>query len=415
MSGWPSTHLPYSPLLIANARLVAPHRVVERGWLACEDGAIRALGPGDPPEMAGFARLDAGGRLVMPGFIDLHVHGAMGAEVMDAVPDALATMARYFARHGVTSFLATTWTNSRERIQAALEAVASYMAGPPVTDGAQVLGVHLEGPYLNPAMCGAQDSGYIRRAAPAEALAFLETGVIRQLSLAPEYPENHWLIAECARRGITVSAAHTASTYEQMEAAFVLGLGHATHTFNAMTGLHHRAPGALGAALNAPDIGCELIADNIHVHLGAMRLLWRVKGDDGVNLITDAVKPAGLPDGQYDLNGRSVTVARGEVRLPDGTLSGSTLTLDRALVNFSRATGEPLERLWKAVSLNAARAIRVDDRKGSLAVGKDADLALLDPDGSVQLTVVGGRIVHTGPQITLTPTPSNADHEGESS
>ena len=188
---------------------------------------------------------------------------------MDASADALRTMAQFYAQHGVTSFLATTWTDSRPRIQAALEAIAAAQGRQP--NGATLLGAHIEGPYLNPERCGAQSTTYIRRADRDEALAFLDTGVVRLMALAPEFPENHWLIRECVRRGITVSAAHTAATYEQMRAAVAMGLTQATHTGNAMTGLHHREPGTLGAVLTLPEINAELIADNIHVHPAVMR------------------------------------------------------------------------------------------------------------------------------------------------
>ena len=266
-------------------------------------------------------------------------------------------MARFYASHGVTSFLATTWTASRPSILKALQLMEEIQGN--IQGGATLLGVHLEGPYLNPARCGAQDVNFIRRADKDEALEFLETGVIRLLALAPEYDENLWLIKECVRRRITVSAAHTAANYEQMQRAVEHGITQLTHSYNAMQGLGHRELGTIGAAMALPQIGCELIADNIHVHPAAQKILVDVKGPSGVILITDAVRAAGLPEGDYVLDNRSVQVQYGAVRLPDGTLAGSVLTMERALQNICTATGRSLEELWVTSSLNAARAIGV--------------------------------------------------------
>lgn len=380
------------PLLIVNAEIITPTAHWQRGWLLCQDGRIDRMSDGDPPTFDGIETIDAAGLTLLPGFIDVHVHGGVGHEVMDAQPETLSHLAKFYAEHGCTSFLATTWTDTRERIRAALQNVAQHIGAQP--NGATILGAHLEGPYLHPEKCGAQNAEHIRRAQPDEALEFLDIGVIRLLALAPEYDENHWLIRECVRRGITISAAHTSATYDQIRAAVAMGLKQTTHTYNAMTGLHHREPGTLGAALTMSEIRCEVIADNIHVHPGAMNLLYRAKGADGVILITDAVRGAGMPDGEYPIDDRVTIVRDGAVRLPDGTLAGSTLTMDKALRNFMQATNRPLSELWQCSSLNAARAIGVSAKKGSIEVGKDADLVLVDSSINVHLTVVEGRIVY---------------------
>ena len=381
-------------ILIRNARVYTPAGVYDPGWLLAEGETIRALGPGRPPAfnpMQVSREVDAGGRRLLPGFIDLHVHGAVGHEVMDANPEGIREMARYYARHGVSAFLPTTWTAGRESLMAALAAVEQVMG--PVAEGATVLGAYVEGPYLNPEKCGAQDTRHIRRAERAEAQAILDTSVVRVLALAPEFEENGWLIAECVRRGVTVSAAHTTAGYEVMCAAVERGLRQATHVFNAMVGLGHRQLGTVGAALALPAINCELIADNVHVHPPAMKILVDVKGPEGVILITDAIRGAGLAEGTYAIDERTVTVRDGAVRLPDGTLAGSILTMEQALRNVQAATGRPLAELWPMASLNAARAIGVSARRGSLEVGKAADLVLLDEDYDVVLTVAEGRVV----------------------
>jgi N-acetylglucosamine-6-phosphate deacetylase len=383
-------------LLIHNARVFTPNHPGLMGWLLIESGLIKAIGFGNTPNFSNDAAaqsLDAQGNNLLPGFIDLHVHGAMGHEAMDASVSGLEEMARFYASHGVTSFLATTWTASRPAIMNALELVEE-MKGT-IRGGSTLLGAHLEGPYLNPTRCGAQDVNQIRRAQKEEALEFLDTGVIRLLALAPELEENIWLIDECVRRGITVSAAHTTANYEQMQRAVAHGITHLTHSYNAMQPLGHRELGTIGAAMTLPQIQCELIADNIHVHPAAQKILVDVKGTSGVILVTDAVRAAGLPEGEYILDERSIRIQENAVRLTDGTLAGSVLTMERALQNVCSATGHSLSEAWVMSSLNAARAIGVSSHKGSLEVGKDADLVLLDESFNVHSTMVKGETVYS--------------------
>lgn len=381
------------PLLIQNAHIATPLGLIDRGWLLVEEQRIVALDVGPPPRRDGEAQIyDANGKMILPGFIDLHVHGGIGHESMDGDPDVLRKLALFYAQHGVTGFLPTTWTAPSEDILRALRAIASQVDVP--TGGATIIGAHVEGPYLNPRYCGAQDVTQIRRAERKEAMAFLETGVVRLLALAPEFSENQWLISECADRGIAVSAAHTGATYEQMLHAIALGLRQTTHTFNAMLGLHHREPGTVGAALDLPQLFCELIADGVHVHPAVMRIMAQIVGLDRLILITDAVRGAGLAAGsRYEQDGRQVVIHDDRALLPDGTLAGSTATMDRVLRTFAGSVSLPIADLWRVTSLNAARAIGLAGRTGSLEPGKDADLALLDDHAQVVLTVVRGTVV----------------------
>jgi N-acetylglucosamine-6-phosphate deacetylase len=387
-------------MLIENARIVTPTGVIGRGWVLCRDGKIAAMGEGTAHHSLSDNRLNAKGELLLPGFVDVHVHGSNGVDTMDATPEVLDEMARFYAKHGVTSFLATTWTDTHERITAALEAVRDRMAAlqNETPRGAALVGVHLEGPYLNPAKGGAQNLDLIRQADQAEAIPWLDLGVIRLVSLAPEFVENHWLIEACIGRGITVSIAHTNASYEDTLSAIQQGVMHSTHTFNAMPPLLHREPGVLGAVLNDPRVRCELIADLIHVHPALMRLLWQIKKPDGLLLITDAMRAAGLPDGDYPVDTRTIYVRDGVARLSDGTLAGSTLTMDRAVYRFMQTIGEPLEVLWPATSLNAANAIHLGHRKGSIEIGKDADLVLVNAQTvTVHATWVAGTPVYSTP------------------
>jgi N-acetylglucosamine-6-phosphate deacetylase len=335
--------------------------------------------------------VDADGARLLPGFVDVHVHGGAGADAMDADPDALRHMARFHAAHGVTALLPTTWSASETDLASALKAIAAVTGR--VEDGATILGAHLEGPWINAGRCGAQDPAAIRTPDVAEAGRLLDSGVVRLVALAPELDGAAGVIDVCRKRGVVVSAGHTDASYEQMAAAVRLGVTQVTHTFNAMSGFDHRDPGTVGAALAFPELRCELIADGIHVHPGGMAVLARAKGPDGVILVSDATRAAGLPEGPVDLGGRTAHHAGGAVRLDDGRLAGSALTLDVALRHFGAATGWSWEDLWRGTSANAADALGLA-AKGHLSAGADADLVLIDEDWTVRLTVVGGRIVH---------------------
>jgi N-acetylglucosamine-6-phosphate deacetylase len=379
------------PLLIYNARIITENALITRGWLLCDNGVIRAYGEGTPPSLEGAHNtLNAEGAWLAPGFIDVHVHGAMNAELMDGTHAALATMGAFYAQHGVTGYLPTTLSGTHDDLMRALRAVATYTRG---RHEAQILGVHLEGPYLNVAKCGAQKPEHIRLADRDEARTLLDVGVIRLLSLAPEFEANQWLIGECVARGVTASIAHTNATYEQALHAFALGITHSTHTFNAMTGLNHRLPGVVGAVMGDGRVRCELIADLVHVHEGAIRALFAAKGTSGLILITDAMRASGMPDGQYRLGEHTVNVADGTATLADGTLAGSVATYSACVRNFVRVVGKPFADLWQVTSLTPAQAIGIADRKGSIAQGKDADLVLLDDALNVRATVILGELL----------------------
>jgi N-acetylglucosamine-6-phosphate deacetylase len=384
-------------LLVTNARVVGPAFVLPSGWVATSDGVIDAVGAGTPDlgTIADRRVLDADGATLLPGFVDVHVHGAVGREVMDGDPAGLTAMSAFFATHGVTSFLPTTWTAPVEETVRALRSVAAAAATE--LPGARVLGAHMEGPYLSSHRCGAQDPAFVRPPDLAEAARFLGTGVVRLMTVAPELPGARDLVELCLDRGVRVSIGHTEASYEQVVEAVSWGAAQMTHTFNAMPSLHHRRPGPVGAAMVLPELLTELIADNHHVHPAVLAGFLRAKGPDGVTLVTDALRPTGLAAGESSIGGRPVTVDDGVVRLGDGTMAGSILTMDVALANLIRASGVPLEELWPTASRNGAIAAGVGSHKGTIAAGMDADLVLVGPGVTVQTTIVGGRVVHTAP------------------
>jgi N-acetylglucosamine-6-phosphate deacetylase len=354
-------------------------------------GSVIAALHSGPPDLAP-AQLDATGCTVLPGFVDVHVHGAVGHDTMDAEPAALAAMARFFARHGVTSFLPTTMTAGPQATLAAVQAVAAYCRTPAA--GARVLGVHLEGPYLSPRYPGAQLADAIRPPDLAEFAALADAGPVRMITLAPEQPGAPDLIRVARDRGVVVVTGHTAATYDECEAAIGLGVSQATHTYNAMSGLHHRQPGTLGSVLSNDAIYAQIIADQVHVHPAAIKVLARCKGVERTVLITDGMRATGLAPGAYELGGQTVTVAGGECRLADGTLAGSVLTLEMGLANFLAATGLALASGWPAAGRTAAASLGLDHELGQIAAGFLADLILLDEALDIVATVVGGQVVY---------------------
>jgi N-acetylglucosamine-6-phosphate deacetylase len=374
--------------LIYDGHIIRPGEGWPLGWVLVEDGHIAHMQAGKPPAPGNAEIVDARGCYIVPGFIDVHAHGAMGCSALDGRAESLRTMAQYYAQHGTTAFLPTLETASREQTMHALQVIADTKHKP--TGGAVILGAHLEGPYFNAAKCGAQDVHHIRRAGREEATAFLDTGIVQLIALAPEYPENHWLIEEASLRGIIVAAGHTEAGPEEISKAAALGLRQATHTYNAMSGLHHRNPGTVGAVMTNDAIYCELIADGCHVNPIAMDVLIRAKGLGKVIIITDAACQAGLPEGDYDMHGMRVVVKQDRIQLPDGTLAGAACMMDHNLRQIMRAARLSLSEAWPLMSLNAATQLGIDHHKGKLAEGYDADIVLLDKDYNVKLTMVEG-------------------------
>jgi N-acetylglucosamine-6-phosphate deacetylase len=334
---------------------------------------------------------DAGESIVTPGFIDVHIHGGAGFDVMDATQESLEGISRHLAGSGVTSFLPTTVTAPWDDMVSVVSAVADAMEGG--TSGAQVLGVHLEGPYLNPERKGAQYPDYLREPSIEEFREKLGSlsSVVRIVTLAPELPGATDLIRYLAVRNINVSMGHSEATFEEAADAIDAGANHATHLFNAMRPLQHRDPGITGAVLADDRVRAELVWDNLHVHPGTARVVVNAKGPENVMLVSDAMPAAGLPDGDYHLGAHKVFVRNGEARLLDGTIASSIITLDVAVRNAARFF--PLQDAVMMATYVPAYGAGAEKYKGSIAVGKDADLAILSAQLEVTEVVLRGCIL----------------------
>lgn len=368
---------------IINGKILLPEGEIS-GKALIFDEKIREIGD-TVPEACEV--IDAQGLYVSPGFVDVHIHGYLGADASDGDAEGLRVMARGILKNGVTGFLPTTMTVPWDELERAFETIRAFMAesARPGFDGAQALGCHAEGPFINPRKKGAQAESAILPPDAGRLLPFAD--VIRLVTLAPEMPG----ALDCIRalRGrMRVSIGHTDATYAQAMDGLAAGADHFTHTFNAMTGLSHRAPGAVGAAL-AGDAWCELIADTFHVDAGVFPILRKCKGDR-LALITDCTRAGGLADGQYTLGGQPIFVRGIECRLADGTIAGSVLKMNDAVRNYRDHARVPLYEAVHCASLAPARSVGLDAAKGSLTPGKDADVLLLDGDCRVRGVWVAG-------------------------
>lgn len=377
---------------IVNGRLVLPDRIAENCALLYDERILGIVAPEEVPAEA--ERLDAQGRMVLPGLIDLHIHGYLGEDASDGSFEGLKVMAQGVAQNGVTAFLPTTMTVSYAELRQAFAQIRRAMSESQKSDwmGAAIVGANAEGPFINASKKGAQAEEHVR---PGDA-AFLKeyADVIRLFTIAPEVEGNMDCIREMAKQpGMRISMGHTAATYDQAKAAIDAGVRHVTHLFNAQTGLHQRDPGVVGAALTDRRVTCELIADTFHVHKALFQLVAKMK-DENLVLITDCLRATGLKDGTYTLGGQEFTLQGIECHLKDGTIAGSVLRLNHAIKNMLDNTDLTIPQAVAMASLSPARCIGLDDRKGSIEVGKDADLALADDQFEISATILGGRTIY---------------------
>ncbi len=377
-------------LLITGGPLYTPRRVYDPGAVLLHGGVIRAAGAvGSFPTPAGAETIDVAGQRIIPGLIDLHLHGFGGHDVMGP---GLAEVIRALPAHGSTTFLPTTVAAPLDHLLEALQAMAKVLDEPPV--GAQVAGIHLEGPWVSPVRSGGMraECCYPLNQPDVERCQVAAHGKVRIITLAPEEGQALAVIPWLVEQGIIPSIGHSDADYDTVSRAVALGLNHATHTFNAMRPLHHRDPGTVGAVLDHEAIVAELIADGYHVDPAAMRLLFHAKGVDRVCLVSDAMFVAGLPPGEYDWNGRRLVRAAETSRFLDGALAGSAMVLNQMLRVIVEKVGLPFADAVRMASEVPAGVLGL--RKGRLAAGCDADVVVLQDDYQPSLTVIGGQIVY---------------------
>ena len=369
---------------LVNGRILLPDQEV-RDQVLLFDDRILEVSSGVPE---GAERIDAGGRYISPGFVDVHIHGYLGEDASDGKREGLRRMAEGILKNGVTAFLPTTMTVPWPELEAAFRTIRSLLPDSRAADfpGAELLGCHAEGPFINPQKKGAQSEEAILP--PNADLMLSWADLIRLITIAPEMPGAISCI-QALRGRMSVSVGHTAADFDTVRRAVSAGADHFTHTFNAMTGLNHRSPGAVGAALTGPG-WCELIADTFHVHPALFPVMRACAGDRLV-LITDCTRAGGLGDGEYTLGGQPIFVRGIACRLADGTIAGSVLKMNEAVRNYRIHTAAPLYEAVACASLHPAASVGIADRKGSLLPGRDADILLLEEDCSVSAVWRSGR------------------------
>lgn len=384
-------------LILSGMSVLVNHRFENNLAVIIEDKVIKAIIKDDmikhhlPAQVFTFPA----NHYLVPGFIDLHVHGAGNGDVMDANIDSLQTISQKLAAEGVTGFLATTMTASHQRIE---EALAVIPQAAPAVKGAAILGVHLEGPFISREKAGAQLAGdaCLPDLQLFNAWQKIAEGLIRLVTIAPELDHALEFITALAAKGVLLSVGHSNATYEQTMQAVAAGCGHATHLFNAMRSMHQREPGASGALLLSNAITAELLVDGMHLHPAMCELAWRVKGRDHLLLVTDAIRAKCMGDGTYELGGQAVTVTAGKATLADGTLAGSVLTMPHAIKNMMTSTNCALEDVLQLASYNPARQLNLLAHKGTIEAGKDADLVVMTDKLEVLHTIRAGKIIFSG-------------------
>ena len=364
---------------IINGQVYIDH-TFQKKTIYIQDGTINLL---EADCQTSGTVFDAAGRRIVPGFIDIHTHGAVGVDVNGASAEDLEKIGKFFAKNGTTSWLASILTDTEEQTSRAISQCIEYQAS--AGKGAQLLGIHLEGPFLASEFKGAMPEHLLKKGSADLAASYQRqaNGNIRYITVSPEVEGVLELIPRLRELGIVVAMGHSGADYDTSMAAIQAGTAACTHTFNAMAPLHQHRPAIIGAALES-DVYCEMICDGLHLHPAIVRLLWKTKGPQRLVAITDSIMAAGLPDGNYHLGVNQVVVEKGDAKLAsDGTRAGSTLTQDRALRNLLSFTGLSLEEILPVLTENPAKLIGVYDRKGSIEDGKDADLVVLDEQNQV--------------------------------
>ncbi|HET6670987.1 MAG TPA: N-acetylglucosamine-6-phosphate deacetylase [Pyrinomonadaceae bacterium] len=380
-----------------NARVVTREQLLEAASVAVVDGKVTTISSNlVSADFDSVIDLDAA--TLFPGFVDVHIHGAVGVDTMAASKDDLQRVAQFLAANGVTAWLPTLVpapASDYQKAVSAIDALMQQQANEEAASGARVLGVHYEGPFVNSSQCGALHTAHFKSFSGISDIEILPTprapGAVRMMTLAPEIPGGIELIQQLVDRGWIVSIGHTRAGLEELEQAFAAGARHLTHFMNAMPPLHHRAPGPVGWGLTKHDVTFDVIADGIHVDSLVLKLVLQAKGTDGVTLISDAIAAAGAGDGNYDIWGETISVKSGRTSNAKGSIAGSVITMLDA-VKMMRSLGVLEVQIAQMAATNPARLLGLDQLRGSIEVGKDADLVAVDEQGAVTFTMVGGQL-----------------------
>ncbi|WP_339265412.1 N-acetylglucosamine-6-phosphate deacetylase [Paenibacillus sp. FSL K6-1330] len=377
--------------IIQHVKVHLSHQILPSATVWIANGKLKRIEATQELETieADAELIDGKGMWLIPGMIDVHIHGANGYDMMDGTEDSIQEVSRACAATGCTSFLATSVSSTIEDLLNMIRSVKSVIGR---EQGAKIAGIHLEGPYLNPKRKGMQNEKYLRHPNLEEIkLIFQEAGsLIKMVTIAPELPGGLELISYLKEQDVVIAVAHSDATYEEAKLAFAAGASHVTHCFNGMRPIHHRDPGLIVAAFEEPHVSLQAIVDQIHLHPAIVRLMHRLKGPEGMVLITDALQAMGLGDGNYMFGGHHVTVSEGIARLADGTLASSTVTMNEAL-RLTVANGISMEDAVHMASTTPARILGLS-HKGKIEVGYDADLVLMDERYQVQWTMIEGKL-----------------------
>ena len=373
-------------LAVKHAKFIVKDRIESGKALLFTDKILAFVREEDIP--SDVEVIDAEGGYVAPGFIDLHIHGYLGRDVCDASEESMRIISKGLLENGVTGYLPTTMTVDMKTVEGAIDVCRKLMDEDDF-DGSTILGVHAEGPFISASKKGAQDERFILK--PDAEFVKNNADVIRIITLAPEEDENFSAIRDIViDTDVVVSMGHTSADYKTAMDGVAAGVKHTTHLFNAMSLMTHRAPGVVGAALNS-DVSCELIVDGYHVNSDLFDLVYKLKGRK-LCFITDCLPAGGLPEGEYTLGGARIIYRDNICRLPDGTIAGSVLRLNKGVWNVYQNSNIPLYECVNCASLNPATTLGIEDQKGSLEVGKDADIVILDEEFNVKKTIIGGKV-----------------------
>jgi N-acetylglucosamine-6-phosphate deacetylase len=394
-----STFLNSYSLLSVN--LIKEETIQQTGFIKVKEGKIFEIGAMDQYQNNENLReiRFSSDMYAAPGFIDIHIHGLNGADTMDASEESLKTMAATLPQEGTTSYLATTITQERSEIEAALRTINNYLKIEKNDSiGSELLGIHLEGPFISPKRAGAQPLEHIVNPDIQlfESWQAESGNQIKVVTMAPEQQNGIEFIHHLTKNKIITSIGHSDAIYHEMIDAMEAGAEHVTHFYNGMRGSHHREPGVVGAGLAHDDLLVEMIADGIHVHPAVVKATYLAKGADKILLITDSMRAKWLEEGEYELGGQKVEVANNTALLENGTLAGSVLKMNEALRNMKKFTGCTLEEAVRMASTNPAKRLNVWERKGSIEVGKDADIVIMDQNCEVKMTFCKGQLVYKG-------------------